>query len=436
MLDAARRVLCFNPAAQACGITPGLPAGSAQALAPALHCLPRQPRAERQSLEGLAAWSLRFSSWISLAPPAALLLEIGGSLKLFGSASRLRGLVAEGLTTLGHRARLGIAPTPRGAEVLARVEASALDLPALQQRLDGLPLEALGWSETLTRSIRAVGVRTIGELLALPRSGRNLRYGPQQGRELDQLLGRAADPRPAFRPPRRYRRRLEPAQETRDSQALLPGFERLFGDLAARLTGHDCGISALDIRLLHARQPPTALRLGLLAPSRDPARWLALLQEHFQRLTLPAEVRAIEVGAERFVSLGRTQTQLWHEPDAQDEQALLERLAARLGPSRLYGLGSCQSHAPEQAWTRTAAGAGHDAAADPRPRPLWLLPAPEAIEYAQLQLLDGPERLETRWWGEDCRRDYYRARDRQGRRLWVFRAHDAPACWFVHGVFG
>ncbi len=413
-----------------------MPAGSAQALAPALRCLSRQPQAERQALEGLAAWSLRYSSWICLAPPAALLLEIGGSLKLFGPAERLRRLVAEGLTGLGHRARLGIAPTARGAQVMSGNESIALDLHTLRQQLDNLPLEKLGWDVATTRAIRAVGVRTIGELLALPRTGRNLRYGTQQSRELDQLLGRVADPRPAFRPPRRYRRRLEPAQETRDSQALVPGFERLFHDLAVRLTGHDCGITGLDIRLLHAHRAPTVFELGLRAPSRDPARWLALLQEHFQRLALPAEVRAIELVAGHFVSLGRTQTQLWHEPGAQDEQDLLERLAARLGPSTLYGLGSCQSHAPEQAWTRTTAGAGHDAAADARPRPLWLLPTPEAIDYAQLQRLDGPERLETRWWGEDCRRDYYRARDRQGRRLWVFRAHDQPGTWFVHGVFG
>lgn len=49
------------------------------------------------------------------------------------------------------------------------------------------------------------------------------------------------------------------------------------------------------------------------------------------------------------------------------------------------------------------------------------------------ELLSGPERIESGWWdGEEHRRDYYRARDRQGRECWLFQAAEG---WFLQGFF-
>jgi protein ImuB len=87
-------------------------------------------------------------------------------------------------------------------------------------------------------------------------------------------------------------------------------------------------------------------------------------------------------------------------------------------------------------------------------RPLWLLPSPEPLEQQRgrpcrcgpLELLQGPERIESGWWdGADISRDYYRARDSRGALLWIYRvfpgqlparsSHGAHR-WFLHGIFG
>jgi protein ImuB len=71
-------------------------------------------------------------------------------------------------------------------------------------------------------------------------------------------------------------------------------------------------------------------------------------------------------------------------------------------------------------------------------RPLWLLRIPEPLPCAlqSLQLLEGPERIETGWWdGRDVARDYYIARDAAGAELWVFRERLPPHGWFLHGMF-
>jgi protein ImuB len=54
-----------------------------------------------------------------------------------------------------------------------------------------------------------------------------------------------------------------------------------------------------------------------------------------------------------------------------------------------------------------------------------------------LELLCGPERIETGWWdGREVTRDYFVARDAQGVRLWIYRERRAPKNWYVHGLFG
>ena len=54
-----------------------------------------------------------------------------------------------------------------------------------------------------------------------------------------------------------------------------------------------------------------------------------------------------------------------------------------------------------------------------------------------LELLAGPERIESGWWdGADVQRDYYVASDRHGAQLWIYRECAARERWFLHGIFG
>jgi protein ImuB len=58
-----------------------------------------------------------------------------------------------------------------------------------------------------------------------------------------------------------------------------------------------------------------------------------------------------------------------------------------------------------------------------------------------LQVLSGPERIESGWWdGGDVRRDYYVVRTSLGQRAWAFqpagvRDGDGGSGWMLHGWF-
>src|SRR5512134_1175436 len=78
------RIVAANQAAQRAGIRPQMLLSAALALAPDLVQQPRDESQEIAALEQLATFALRFTPAVALAPPSALVAEIGTSLRLFG----------------------------------------------------------------------------------------------------------------------------------------------------------------------------------------------------------------------------------------------------------------------------------------------------------------------------------------------------------------
>jgi protein ImuB len=54
-----------------------------------------------------------------------------------------------------------------------------------------------------------------------------------------------------------------------------------------------------------------------------------------------------------------------------------------------------------------------------------------------LELLAGPERIESGWWdGDEASRDYFVARLPDGELAWIYREGDLGSVhWFLHGFF-
>lgn len=102
----------------------------------------------------------------------------------------------------------------------------------------------------------------------------------------------------------------------------------------------------------------------------------------------------------------------------------------------------------EQAWLSENENLGPTAIApDPRygeavaraPRPTRMLREPRVIPFDELSRLNilsiSPiERLESRWWEEDARRDYFFAVSPEGQCLWVYR-DSRTETYFLHGYF-
>jgi protein ImuB len=429
-------------------------------LAVHLASSPSQPT--QQDLERLGARAQRLTPRVSLDPPDSLLLEVKGSLHLFGGVEGVSREMAGECSHLPMPCMLAVAPTPLAALALARasrkiaIPASLLvitDPAQLIGKLSPLPLATLRWPQDTLDRLARIGVRTIGEALRLPRAGFARRFGTAQMQTLDRLVGRASDLKKRFEVRARFRRRRELLYELESHAGVLAVLQPLLEDLGEFLTARQCGVLTLECLLRHRAVPPTRCALRLAAPLADPAQLAALLGERLSALVLPEPVRACELRSGPLVPRVLASGGLW-QPGEQGGGApaqapeLIERLRARLGPEAVYGLRMLEDHRPEAAWrvrepVVTTSGPDNFAIRDRRP--LWLLPQPRQLNERDglprrrgpLRLLGEAERIETGWWdGGEIARDYYTAADARGARLWVFREREPPHGWFLHGVFG
>jgi protein ImuB len=496
--DRMQTVLACNPVASSAGVRAGQPLNAALALESSLETRPRDALGEQTLLEQIAAWCHRFTPVVSLEPPDELLLEVKGSLRLFGGASALMESVAEGLRSRGIEASLALTPTPRSAVWLARsrvarrravsdqVNGRRINDPTIVERpedlarnLQPLPLPVLRWPGEIVQRLVSMGVRTTGGLLRLPRAGLARRIGPQCVIELDQALGRHAEARRRFRAPERFDERVSLECEVEAIDRVTRTMEPVLHRLQRFLRVREAAIAALMLRLEHRAGPPTLVRLGLAAPTSDVAHLHSLLREKLSKIELRAPVTALRLRSSALLASiaanaslpcalprqvpGAEGCEWFASPAANALPRLIERLQARLGRAGVFGITSLDDHRPERAWRATAleqppakvspqaantfAGPGEK---NEPSRPFWLLPDPEPLfgwadpqpEAASCdergwQIESGPERLESGWWdGNDLMRDYFIARNPRGIRSWVYRDRRAPHRWYLHGLFG
>jgi protein ImuB len=359
---ARRPVVACNAAAAAAGVRPGLALNAAHALAPGLDVRDRAPVLEERRLQALARWGTGYTPFVSLEPPDTLLLEVRGSLRLFGGARALVERAVRELEAHGHAVACALAPTPRAALWLARGAPGALvDSPArLAGALSALSAAAAGWDERTYEQLARLGVRTLGELRRLPRDGLARRLEPVRLAELDEAFGLRPAPRRRHVLPERFRERVELTCELESLEHMAPAIERLLDRMGRFLRVRDAGVARLALTFVHRRAAPTVVTLGRGAPCGEPAEWRLLARERLGRVELPEPVLAIVLRTSVTLPLAGATASLpglAAEESRANAGALLDRLRARLGDAAVSGVCLVPEHRPERAWRRVTPAA-------------------------------------------------------------------------------
>ncbi len=401
-------------------------------------------------LQKLCLHAQSFTSFVSIEPPNALLLEIKGSVKLFGSLAQLHADIDACWRRLALPAQSATAPSTLAALWLARsgtrsgTPSQIEDVELLPTRLAKVPIACTAWDAERLQTLRAMGVTHLGELMRLPRAGLARRLTPALVRDLDIALARQAAPRRAFVPRERFRERCDFETEIEHVAYLEKALEPLVERCARFLRRRQAGIQALQLKLTHREGPATCVQLGLASITSERRRLSDVLCQKLSRLELRAPVRGMELisGSLRGLSASSLDVFAGFTGAGSRDGApqLVERLRARLGEEAVYGVCLIPEHRPEAAWRRvhevrlTAATRIEEEISDQKlPRPVWLLNEP--LSLPKPEILQGPERIESGWWdGKGVARDYYIARHSEGGRLWVFQERQSKR-WYVHGVF-
>lgn len=451
------RIVAADQLALDRGIRPGLKLSAAYAMSDSLRVLKRRPVLEQSALEALAQWARRFTPSVSLASPRELLMEVSGSLRLFGGLQPIKAALRAECERRRLTLQLCAAPTALAALWLVRRGGRDVRYVAkLAGSLSRLPLDVTEWPERTQTSLRGMGVRTIGDCLRLPRDGFIRRVGRDRLSELDRALG-GFDSWAVYEPPERFSSVFEFDDETTDPAILANAGKRLIRDLSAILRRRQVGVASFEIAFRHLRSPATIERIDLAGPAQDPERFQRLFLDRLDRLSLPAPVVALILRAGEPEPVTERSSVLFKDavqPEfAETIDVLVERLRGRFGSARIFGINLVAEHRPEAAWRKSLddfAGESPESAISPwaQQRPLWLLPEPLLLVNSAdglprydnsepLRPQSGPERIEAGWWsGEEIRRDYYTAATHRGEKLWIFRDRRRDRGWFLHGIFG
>ncbi|HVT31794.1 MAG TPA: DNA polymerase Y family protein [Rhodanobacteraceae bacterium] len=465
-----RHVVLADEHARKSGVRSGQPVTAAQALCPALSTRSRDPGAERQAIDTIAAWAYRFSADVGTAGADAVVLEVGSSLTLFGGLASLLRRLRHEIAAFGFDYSLAAAPTASAACVLA-AQADGIAIPRagpLASALGAVPLSTSGLGDDAIAALRGMGFRNLRDLFRLPRAELARRIGPDALDHLDRMRGLVAETLPRYRPAERFERALEFERGIESQGALGFALQRLVRELAAFLVARDGGVERFTLVLGHGRGASTRIEVGLMAAQRDARALFELAHARLERIELAAPVHALTLVADDLPPLCPLHVDLFEtrRRGALDWPALIERLRARLGEEALRGLHCVADHRPERAWRfaslnepsfriaspsrglrdenraradngNSVTGTGGKQAGSRKPtRPFWLLERPIRLRIEPRRLLAGPERIESGWWDDDDHeRDYYVIETHLGQLAWAFVPAGSSSGWLLHGWF-
>jgi protein ImuB len=427
-------IAAVNAAAAADGIGPGLALADARALLPSLATAPADPAGDAAALDRLADWCGRYTPLAAVeraddGAGAGLWLDVSGCTHLFGGEAALVADLLGRLAAFGFAARAGMADTPgmawAAARFLAAGEGSAIVTPgAARAALKPLPLAALRLPPALQESLAQVGLRRVGEALALPRAALARRFGTVLLQRLDQALGRAEEPLSPRQPAPPHRVRLAFPEPIAAPEDLAAGLQRLLGALCRGLAVAEEGARRLELALYRVDGSVQRTGIGTSRPLRDPEALARLFAPHLERLEPGYGVEVMVLAAPAAEPLSALQLVLAspspHPPPARgggdvlaaesplplregdrgrgegDVLAeLIDTLANRLGLDAIRRCVPRQSHLPERSVETVPPLAAVDGPARwpaTAPRPVRLLRAPEPVEaLSPFALLQAPD---------------------------------------------
>lgn len=395
----------------------------------------------------------------------ALLLKLQASLVLFGGHLALWRRIHTDLQAFNQNLsapwQSALAPTAWGAYLLACAQPThkrCLRLSTLQQRLDRLPINVLALSSQQSAWLADLACHSLAQLRQLPRAGLAQRGLPQLLQQLDQAYGLENSVFEWLRPAPYFTHRLELDFSTRHSATLIHALTQQIKLLTLWLQQQQLACDQLWLSLQHDHRhvAPTQLAIALSRSSYLPSDFMPVLSEKLASVALAKPVYAITLEVrhphERSVRSASLLPDDPHTLQAQ-EQFLFDKLAARLGAHNLRYPQAQASHIPEQVnnWSSYTQQRLHSINSNNltlQPlRPYWLLnPAIElttlghspSLQGQALQLIQGPERVQSAWWQEQSHeaRDYYIAQDPHHTRYWIYRLAKQADRWFLHGIFG
>ncbi|UTA46428.1 DNA polymerase Y family protein [Simiduia sp. 21SJ11W-1] len=405
----------------------------------------------------LHAWGC--DAAVGLAPTAAgarLLALANFHARSPGGLSPAAPGAAAGPSKLEARAK------PQGAMSLS-AQLQALESGQWQQAVAAQPLAYLPLPKASLQRLNRAGFQTLGQLLAVPKASIGRRFDQPLVQLLRKLQGLAPELAPHFNEPPEFNRNQVFMYGLTEVAHLHTPVNALLAELKQFLRQRQLVCKQICWRFVHVDRTCSELPVSVQRAHADVGEFLALTTLKLEQFTLAAPVEVVGLQVPELTAEQAPAAGLFPELCDGAEQAnrLLDRLYQRLSHTQLVGFELCDEHLPEL--QQRAVRAGTRRLAKPKARPAvatelpgsgaalaapqcmlspWLYHEPQPLllragrlmwQGEPLVLASLAERIDSHWWAQRQRRDYFVARKGCG-YVRVFFCHQRQA-WFGAGVY-
>lgn len=447
------KLLWVNEHARELRVLPGMRFAAARSLAANLRASVISTKRIEQAISELFSLLLNFSPRVEPVPeqPGTFWIDPSGMGLLWSDLGAWAQATQRALAEAGYSASVVVGFHRFRAHAIACAHSSTAHALVLTDRrrearmAAGVALDRLAISPRLRDDLAGLGVRTLGDFMALPGAELRVRFGVEAERLHARGRDDSWDPMQAraLIDPIRARTQLDPpeADVTRLLFRIKPVLERLLGQLADR----GSAMSALQLRLQLDHANGHEQRLEPAAPTLDTLQILDLLRLRIDSLSLPAGVEEFELELEgqrtdpRQIALFRASVRR----DLEAGNRALAQLRAALGPNAVTQPRLRAAHLPEARFNwvptqqlRFPEPNNMQVEGERPPRIRRLLHRPQQSELNPEWTLQGPFRASGGWWVREVDRNYYFAQTPNPITspiiLWVF--YDRPRRrWFLQG---
>ena len=398
----------------------------------------------------------------------ALRVAVGERRLIWGDARGLLGApLAEKMLSIAsdygfEDTHAGVAMTQVAAEVAATQSTTQLvvvKLGADASYIAPYPLSVLSPEEHLTALVNGLGIETCGAFAALDAEAIEVRLGIDGVRLWKRA--RADDERSLFRLPLRSlpSATLEWVEYgLRDPERLLFVINSLAGTVCTSLVnrGERAREMALVFSLGNRTQRTHIVRSS--RPSAEQKRWMRLVREELDKLTLPDAVMGVTLRVESVTGNVGPQGDLFDRGFASApavEDAIIQ-LTDDQGDVVVEPVNSQHPLIDERtSWVRRTDRDDRRLVSDGKPSlTLQLLPSPKVVTVdtqprrdheVPIRYLDnnewhdvveaaGPDRVSGGRWSREYAREYFRCVREDGMMVWLYHeAKQEAKDWFLHG---
>ncbi|HYC54624.1 MAG TPA: DNA polymerase Y family protein [Candidatus Binatia bacterium] len=461
--DPQGQLLWLNQKAWSMRLRPGMRYGAALSLARTLRAGVVAPAAIEAARKRMLSRLRQLSPHVqaSREEPGTFWLDASGMTRMYGELPAWSRAVGDAVAGEGFQGRVVTGFTRFGTYALSKGDGhvacqTVADADGERAAVARVPLERLGISPDLRDMLTRLGVRTVGDFLALPASGIRRRFGAEAWLLHERACGRAWDP---LRPDAEEEPLVQSVlldEPVTASTILLFLVRKLLVPLLARLAANEQGAVAVTVAL-HATlagENVTSLRIQAAEATLDEAILIDLVRLRLEQTRLKRGVLEVEVAVEAAAAT-REQLRIFQDATRRDLKAgqrALARLRAELGDDAVVYARPREGHLPEGSFTWEPALELEPAA----PRVVRLRPLVRRMEgkpqmlpprplrdrddswsvagagLGRIESMVGPFIVSGGWWRREVHREYHYARTDSGAILWVYLDRKRNR-WFLHG---